>query len=249
MCQDDDKILNEEFMMKKRLFTAIVAILLVNNVQAQLFNSMSNIKETEAPTSHINNNALNSSQLGYYFSEMKDLRGNFVQTVYSARGQQNSQGQMWLSKPGKFYWDYQSPDRQKIISNGKKVWQYDLDLEQVAVRNRSDLVGDVAMQILSGEAQLDNLFSVTKEQVNTAPLVIQQITKGAELYRLVPKQAQEGYDSVWVVMKNNELKGISVDAGRGQQTVIIFTNLKRNSGIPAKKFEFVPPKGVDVVGE
>lgn len=234
--------------MKKQLLTATIAmVFMATAAQAQLFNSVgqtSSQAEVQATTG-----VATASTLGNYFSQTHDLQGSFIQTVYSAQGQQKSKGQMWISKPGKFYWDYQSPDRQKIISNGKKVWQYDIDLEQVAVRKRDELVGDVAMQILSGEADLDSLFIVTKVQNTIAPTVVQGLAKDGEFFQLTPKQAQEGYDSVWMVLKAGELKGLCVDAGRGQQTVIAFSNLKRNASIPAKQFEFVPPKGVDVVGD
>lgn len=181
-----------------------------------------------------------------YLAQSKDLQGEFTQIVNSPQGKETSSGVFKISKPGKFYWDYQSPDRQKIISNGKKVWQYDLDLEQISVRKSDELVGDVAVRILTGQTSLDSQFIVTAVPTAQAPIALQPYA--GEVYRLTPKKPQEGYDSVYAVMKNGAMSAIAVDAGRGQQTVIVFKNVKRNVGIPASVFEFTPPQGVDVIG-
>lgn len=234
-------------MNKKIVSAALVSTLAWQNVHAQLFNSITTAQSqanTATETVSANQNALDS-----YLRNTKDLQASFTQTVLNSRGQQQSQGQMWLSKPGKFYWDYQSPDKQKIISNGEKVWQYDIDLAQIAVRKKDDLVGDIAVKILTGQGNVNDQFSVTTIAGTQAPILLKPMVKNADVYRLTPKQNQEGYDSVYVVMQNNNLKAIAIDAGRGQQTLISFSNLKRNVGIPASKFDFTPPKGVDVVGE
>jgi outer membrane lipoprotein carrier protein len=35
----------------------------------------------------------------------------------------------------------------------------------------------------------------------------------------------------------------------GQTTSLVFSNLQRNPALPAALFSFVPPAGVDVIGE
>ncbi|SUO93508.1 outer membrane lipoprotein chaperone LolA [Suttonella ornithocola] len=241
--------------MKIKSLTLFATLSVALSAQAQLFNIHPKATATQADTqttvSSENTKILNTASaatLEKYFQQTKDLQGDFVQAVYSSRGQEKSTGKMWLSKPGKFYWDYQTPDRQKIISNGKKVWQYDLDLEQISVRKKDELVGDIAIRILTGESKLTDVFNVVAVSPKQAPTILHKVAQNADVYHLTPKKSQEGYDSIWVIMKNGQLEVISVDGGGGQQTVIGFTNLKRNVGIPAKQFEFTPPKGVDIVG-
>ena len=89
--------------------------------------------------------AAGGNALDTFMKGTKDLQASFTQTVYNKRGEETSKGQMWVAKPGKFYWDYQSPNPQKIISNGKKVYHYDIDLEQISIRGRDELVGAAAV--------------------------------------------------------------------------------------------------------
>lgn len=237
--------------MKKGLLS--VALFAISGMaQAQLFNVSPAVASgaTNHDSAAISANAAVSDELQNYFAATQDLQSDFKQTVYSQRGGENSQGKLWVSKPGKFYLDYQGKNAQKIISNGSKVWQYDIELEQIAIRGRDELVGNVAMDLLSGTRQLQELFNY---QLMTdhlqAPMALQTLVKGGELYRLTPLSEQEGYDNVWLVMKNQQLTALAVDAGRGQQTILELQNLKRNVGIPASQFEFTPPKGIDVIGE
>lgn len=250
--------------MKKLLLTATLASLTATSAQAQLFQidkkaaekagfslpaPATNNKASNATASSKTSNAAPAVQdLTTYFDNTRDLQGHFTQTLFVNKGIQQSGGEMYLSKPGKFYWDYQTPDHQKIISNGKNVWQYDLDLEQIAVRKREELVGDIAIQILTGQAKLASLFKIEGVPFAQVPKILEKLGTDASYYRLTPKKNQEAYNNIWVVMRDGGLRAIAVDGGRGQQTVIAFQNLKRNVGIPASQFEFTPPKGVDIVG-
>ena len=54
---------------------------------------------------------------------------------------QSSYGKFYLSRPGKFRWNYEKPFVQQIVSNGGKVWFYDADLEQVTVKKLDDSLG------------------------------------------------------------------------------------------------------------
>ena len=178
----------------------------------------------------------------------KDLQANFTQTIYNKRGTETSEGKMWVAKPGKFYWDYQRPNPQKIISNGKKVYHYDIDLEQISVRSRSELVGDVAVELLNGEDNVSRNYKVERTVKNLAPARLQKYIGSGVSYRLKPKTHQEEYDALWVVLDGNAITAVMIDGG-DTQTILTFSDMKRNSGIPAKQFEFTPPPGVDIVGK
>lgn len=231
--------------MQKLFLSALFCVCAV--AQAQLFTAVAEGNQT-ASTQVKAMSAQDSSEFLRYFDATKDLQGSFIQTVYTQHGTEKSHGKMWISKPSKFYWDYQGANQQKIISNGTKVWQYDVDLEQISVRNRDELVGGVAMDILSGTKQLQALFAVSLVDKTQVPSMFQALNYD-QAYRLTPLSEQDGYDAVWLVMKNHQLSALGIDAGRGQQTVIEFTQLQRNVGIPDSKFNFIPPAGVDVIGE
>lgn len=207
-------------------------------------------EKAEAPSADkVTLSGAHDNALTRYLLDTRDLQGAFTQTVYGSRGEQKTTGQMWMAKPGKFYWDYQTPSQQVIVSDGKKVIHYDVDLEQIAVRSRDELVGDVAMELLNGNPNLGDKFNISTIVRNKAPARLQGLVgAGGTVYQLRPKKAQNEYDAVWVVMNNDNLTTVMVDGG-AQQTIIHFNGLKRNAGVPAAKFKFTPPPGVDVIGE
>ena len=42
---------------------------------------------------------------------------------------------MSLARPGRFRWDYEQPYQRVVVANGKQLWLYEADLEQVTVRS------------------------------------------------------------------------------------------------------------------
>ena len=92
------------------------------------------------------------AQLKAFLHSSAALSADFRQVSLDKNGdpKQSSYGKFYLSRPGKFRWNYQKPFVQEIVSNGGKVWFYDADLEQndktgrtcdharIAVQDRDD---------------------------------------------------------------------------------------------------------------
>ncbi len=64
-------------------------------------------------------------QVNDYFNKMAALQGNFVQTDPDNK---EKKGKFYFSRPGKIRFDYASPSRQKIVSDGKYLAVEDRDL-------------------------------------------------------------------------------------------------------------------------
>jgi outer membrane lipoprotein-sorting protein len=64
-------------------------------------------------------------QVNDYFNKMTALQGNFVQTDPDNK---EKKGKFYFSRPGKIRFDYASPSRQKIVSDGKYLAVEDRDL-------------------------------------------------------------------------------------------------------------------------
>ncbi|MDH5728971.1 MAG: outer membrane lipoprotein chaperone LolA, partial [Gammaproteobacteria bacterium] len=84
------------------------------------------------------------SQAEAYFDQLTSLQARFEQKVENSQlgGQDYRQGVLYIKKPGRFRWDYEAPYEQQITSDGKKIWIYDKDLEQVTVRLLDNSVGN-----------------------------------------------------------------------------------------------------------
>ena len=78
-----------------------------------------------------------SDQLIRLLNGIGGMSAHFQQQVKNANGEeiQRTEGLMKLMRPGKFYWYTQIPFEQKITSDGKRMWIYDIDLEQVIIQD------------------------------------------------------------------------------------------------------------------
>ena len=64
------------------------------------------------------------------------MDGQFTQKVYDGGGKlkETSNGRVALSAPRLFRWEYNAPYEQLIVADGKTVWIYEPDLQQVSKR-------------------------------------------------------------------------------------------------------------------
>jgi len=61
-----------------------------------------------------------------YFNQMPDLKGNFVQT---SADNKRARGKFYIKRPGKFRFDYASPSRLLILSDGDYLVIQDSDIK------------------------------------------------------------------------------------------------------------------------
>lgn len=173
---------------------------------------------------------------------LKGLDGQFTQQVYNSQGKltETSSGEVQLSVPRLFRWEYVKPYPQVIVADGKKVWIYDPDLAQVTVRPQGVEEQSSPLAALIEPARLDAMF-VVKEAGST---------DGLEWLALTPKKGQEtSFERARLGFDGNTLVKMEVVDLIGQRTEITFTEWKRNPGFAAGTFKYTPPKGVDVIGE
>lgn len=64
-------------------------------------------------------------QVSKYFSDLKTLKGSFVQTQTNAKPMK---GKFFVMRPGRFRFDYAAPSKQIIVSDGEYLAIQDLDL-------------------------------------------------------------------------------------------------------------------------
>jgi outer membrane lipoprotein carrier protein len=181
------------------------------------------------------------SSLKNFYDKSHAMRANFYQLVTDKQGRkiQEVYGQMQLKRPNKFRWDYNKPFEQQIISDGKQVWLYDIELAQVTVRELSKALGSSPAALLAGDDNLDKNFK----------LMNASRTDNLDWVIANPKDKDTGFDQISLGFKDNALQEMDLLDSFGHQTKIVFSKLESNPEIDAKTFLFKPPKGVDVVGE
>lgn len=176
-----------------------------------------------------------------FFSGVSSVRADFKQQVLGndKKTLQETSGKMLLLRPGKFRWDYKKPYEQKIISNGKKVWLYDIDLEQVTVKTVDKVLGSTPALLLSSNTPVEQNFTVIElgEEQNL------------QWIELLPIDKETGFEKIVLAFDAKNLVSMELHDSFGQLTRLLFSNIERNPVIDPAKFDFIPPKNVDVIGE
>ncbi|MEO6170312.1 MAG: outer membrane lipoprotein chaperone LolA [Lysobacter sp.] len=173
---------------------------------------------------------------------LKGLDGQFTQQVYDNQNRlkESSAGKVQLSMPRLFRWEYVKPYPQVIVADGKKVWIYDPDLEQVTVRPQGAEEQGSPLAALFEPSTLDKKF-VVKESGEAG---------GLTWLSLTPRNEDEAsFRSARLGFANAKLVKMEVQDAVGQRTEIKFANWNRNPAFAATTFRYTPPQGVDVIGE
>ena len=182
-------------------------------------------------------------QLDSFTRGLTGLDGQFTQQVLddSGRVRESSSGRVALSAPRLFRWEYEKPYPQLIVADGKTVWVYDPDLEQVSRRPQGSAEQDSPLAALIDPARLDRDYLV--EDAGESD--------GLQWLVLRPKQGAEDapFQSARLGMASSGLSPMEIVDALGQRTRISFSGWKRNPGFERGTFVFSPPAGVDVVGE
>jgi outer membrane lipoprotein carrier protein len=182
-----------------------------------------------------------SDHLRRFFGEINSCSAQFNQVVLdeALNPIQESSGTLYIERPNKFRWDYDAPLKQQIVSDGKKIWVYDLDLKQVTVRLLTGGLGDTPAVLLAGRGKLEDSFEVKNMG-----------TQGnLDWAQLAPRRKDGGYEDIRVGFEQGKLKVLEMVDGFGQTTRVTLKGMRENAKIDAARFTFSPPPGVDVVGE
>lgn len=87
--------------------------------------------------------ATGPERLVAYLRGLDSLTADFRQITRGADGGRRveSKGTLYLKRPGRFRWEYDSPVEQIIIADGKRVWLHDLELDQVSHQSQGKALG------------------------------------------------------------------------------------------------------------
>lgn len=181
------------------------------------------------------------ARLDAFASGLHSLTGDFSETLTGADGQasKTSSGTLVLQAPREFRWDTLTPYKQTIVADGSRVWMYDPELEQVTVSRQSSEESHSPLTVLTDLKQLDRDFKVTEQGEHD----------GLAWLRLTSTAKDPQFTHVDLGFDASGLVRMGFRDRLGSTTEITFSNLKRNVAVPAATFNFVPPKGADVIGD
>ena len=184
---------------------------------------------------------VHASELTNYLNDLHTFKANFVQNIFSANNEKKKQskGLIIVSSPNNFYLEYNDPYKLLYVADGKKLWNYDEDLEQVVVKEQGSLLINTPAMLLGNPKDLTKSYRIEKTG----------ITDGWLWFELTPKNDNSNFETVGLAFEGSELKAMEMHDNFGQITRLEFNNVKKNSVLAKNRFKFVPPKGVDVIGQ
>ena len=171
---------------------------------------------------------------------LKGLDGHFTQQVFDANGKkkESSSGRVAMSAPRYFRWEYAKPFEQLIVADGKSIWVYDPDLQQVTKRAQGVEEQSSPLAALIDPTRLDREFLV-KESGKA---------DGLDWIELRPRSPDNAsFEFARLGFGPDGLVRMHVVDPLGQRTELSFSQWKRNPSFAGSTFRFTPPKGVDVV--
>jgi len=186
-----------------------------------------------------------TKKLQNFFSQVKSMKAEFSQSIVSESKPsiEKSSGVLQMERPGKFRWDYTFPYKQQIVADGKKLWVYDIEMEQVIVKPLDFVLGNTPAVLLSGNADIADKFDVEEITESNSQ------EKGLFWMQLTPKQEESGFEKLLLAFMGNSLRTMELKDAFGQVTRINFSNMVINPSIDPAQFEFKVPKGVDVISD
>ncbi len=179
--------------------------------------------------------------LDAFLEKTDSMQAGFQQKLLDGAGfvLQESSGKFKLKRPGKFLWDYSVPYEQKIVSNGKTIWVYDSELEQVSIKPYSQLLSGAPVILLDRRGRLDEEFEIEDRG----------LVDGLYQVLLKPLSEDREFKEIRVGLSDGLLRSILLIDTFDQSTRIEFIQMRANPVLDDSLFEFVPPKDADVVGE
>lgn len=141
-------------------------------------------------------------QVQKFYASINQVTAQFRQEVtYNTFGStKQSDGKLWIQKPGKMRWDYYDKKKDKVevkksfISNGSYLYMVEHDNKQVTKKNLASDLMPVAVSFLYGKGDLKAEFSAEIDPTSKYG------GKGEIVLKLTPKKPSAQYKNLMLVV-------------------------------------------------
>jgi len=176
-----------------------------------------------------------------FFSQVQTLHAAFHQSVLTEELQPiaESDGELWLSRPGRFRWNYGVPLEQAVVADGDQLWVYDPGLEQAVVRDQDEALGDTPAGLLANDVSPSHSYLV--EALGNQD--------GIDWISIFPKNSDAAFAQIQFGFESDTLRMVQMLDPLQQITRIRFWDVKVNLAVPDEKFRLALPAGTDIIRE
>ena len=189
--------------------------------------------------------------LAKFLSTTRSMRAEFTQTVTTPSKDSRpakikiSNGSFSFIRPTVFRFDYAKPFLQNIVADGKHLWLYDADMNQVTQRNQSQALGSTPASLI---ASATDLATLQKE----FDLQAEANAEGLQWISATPKTQDGSLQKIRIGMRVQSeqvmLSQLEILDAFGTRSLIKFERSDINpKSLTLAQFSFVPPKGADLI--
>ncbi len=149
-------------------------------------------------------------------------------------------GKAWFKHPGMMRWEYESPEKYAIISDGKNLWIYRPEDNQV-------VIGDAMAYFSNGKgASFLSNFKLVQDAYTVS--VVEPAKNDQYTLKLVPKQKQMDLSAIFLNIEKAsfDIKSVLTLNDYGDETRIEFSDSKFED-LDASLFNFIIPPGADIL--
>jgi chaperone LolA len=149
-------------------------------------------------------------------------------------------GKLSFKRPGKMLWSYAEPKGQFVLADGKNLYFYQPDQNQVIKSPlKNAFRGDIPLSFLLGLGNLKKDFNATLKATDETQNVL----------RLEPKGEAGGYSEILVGVSkaSSDILWVSVRDAASNLTTLRFAAMRKGVGLKDALFQVQIPNGADVV--
>jgi len=185
--------------------------------------------------------AVDEELLQNYLRDLSTLKADFQQVIEIPDEGSISltHGTFYLKRPGRLRWEYAEPNKQLIVADGRRIWLYDYELEQISHRSQSAALDGTPAQLLSDSGPLEQHFEIIPRGEED----------GIEWVELRPNDKEAQFISIRIGFLDDQMQRLEMSDTFGQITRFIFSNILRNPKLNPELFVFKPPSGIDLIGD
>ena len=149
-------------------------------------------------------------------------------------------GKVTFKRPGKMLWRYDEPKNQFVLTDGKHLYFYQPDQNQVIKSPlKNAFRGDIPLSFLLGLGNLKKDFNAT----------LKSSDENQNVLRLEPKGEAGGYSEflLGVSKSSSDIVWVSVRDAANNLTTLRFSAMRKGVGVNDALFQVKIPNGADVV--
>ncbi|MFQ5483953.1 MAG: outer membrane lipoprotein carrier protein LolA [Desulfobacterales bacterium] len=152
-----------------------------------------------------------------------------------------AKGRVYIKYPGMMRWEYETPEKQIILTDGMRLWVYRPEENQVTVGKAPSFFGEgKGASFLSDIKRVRKYFDAVMEKRDRNKNYV---------LKLLPKKEMAGVSEIYLTVNRNRFEVVRIITRNiyHDETRIDLTGLKFEQKLDAALFRFDIPDGVDVL--